>query len=214
MLKEKLPDSFFLNEDVLAVARGLLGKTLVSVCDGHRCSGIITELEAYCAPEDQASHARNNLRTNRTETMFAQGGRAYVYLCYGIHHLFNVVTGPKDMAHAVLIRAIEPLDGIDVMLKRRYPKQIRNTPPVSMTTGPGALSQAMGIDRSLDGIVFSSSSSPVWIEEAEPGHEHPVVVAGKRIGVEYAGASAEWPWRFGIQGSRYLKFPAEMELEK
>ena len=112
----RLPRSYYLSEDVLFLAKDLLGKILVTNIDDNSCSGIIVETEAYRAPDDRACHAFNNLRTKRTEVMFAEGGHAYIYLCYGMHHLTNIVTGPKDTAHAVLIRAIEPIDGLQPSL--------------------------------------------------------------------------------------------------
>ena len=202
----KLGQDFFQSPDVLSLAPLLLGKLLVSQVDNVRTSGLITELEAYRAPDDQASHARNNRRTERTEVMFHKGGRGYIYLCYGIHHLFNIVTGPEDMAHAVLIRAIQPLEGADLMLKRRYPNKLPDKTPLAMTVGPGALARALGLDTSLNGFTFDDQRSPYWIEEFGD-LEQPEVASGKRIGVDYAGEWAEKPWRFWIKGTEYVKHP-------
>jgi DNA-3-methyladenine glycosylase len=137
----KLKRSFYTRDNVVAVARELLGKFLITRIDGVLTSGMITETEAYGGISDRASHAYNGRRTNRTEIMFAEGGTAYVYLCYGIHHLFNVVTHKKDTPHAILIRAIEPVEGIDIMVERRKKERL----DFSLTSGPGALSQALGI---------------------------------------------------------------------
>jgi DNA-3-methyladenine glycosylase len=116
---QRLPADFYLRTDVVQIARELLGKVLVTAFDGHRTAARISETEAYRAPDDRASHAFGNRRTARTEVMFQPGGRAYIYLCYGIHHLFNVVTAPADVAHAVLVRAAEPLEGEAIMRERR-----------------------------------------------------------------------------------------------
>ena len=135
---ELLDPSYFLEEDVVFIARDLLGKEILANIDGLICRARITETEAYRAPDDRACHAYENRRTPRTETMFAEGGTAYLYLCYGIHHLFNVVTGPADVAHAVLIRAVEPLENEALMLQRRGLKKL--TP--ALTAGPGRWTKA------------------------------------------------------------------------
>ena len=196
----RLPPSFYLRTDVVQVARDLLGKVLVTEFDGRRTAGIITETEAYRAPDDRASHAYNNRRTARTEVMFAEGGHAYVYLCYGIHHLFNVVTATKDTAHAVLIRAIEPLDGLEWMQERRL---IKNKTSPALTTGPGALSQALGLSTRWTGQSLLLPDTPVWLEDRGIPVSAEDIAAGKRIGVDYAGECAEWPWRFWLGTSRY-----------
>ena len=197
----RLARDFYLRQDVTLVARELLGKVLVTNFDGVCTAGMITETEAYRAPDDRACHAFGNRRTRRTEVMFQEGGRAYIYLCYGIHHLFNVVTGPADMAHAVLIRAIEPLEGVGYMLQRR--QRIRITPALS--TGPGALSQALGLTTAWTGQCFLDENTPIWIEDRGIEIGQTDVVAGKRIGVDYAGDCAEWPWRFWINSNPFVK---------
>ncbi len=197
-----LPSSFYTRSDVVQIARELLGKVLVTELDGRRTSGIITETEAYRAPDDRASHAYNNRRTARTEVMFAEGGHAYVYLCYGIHHLFNVVTATQNTAHAVLIRALEPLEGVEWMLERR---KMKNPNHSALTTGPGALAQALGLTTRWTGQNMLLPDSPVWIEDRGIEVAPSFIVAGKRIGVDYAGECAEWPWRFWLQGSKYHK---------
>lgn len=143
-----LPTSFFSHLDVVQIARDLLGKVLVTNLEGGYTSGLITETEAYRAPDDRACHAYNNRRTPRTETMFGPPGTSYVYLCYGIHELFNVITGPKDTAHAVLIRAVQPIDGVDIMLARRGLSKIEKR----LTSGPGTLSKALGITRAQNAL--------------------------------------------------------------
>lgn len=191
----KLPLDFYLRPDVLEVARDLLGKVLVTAFDGQRTAGRITEVEAYRAPDDRACHAWNNRRTPRTQVMFEEGGRAYIYLCYGIHHLFNVVTGPEGMAHAVLIRAIEPLEGADLMQERRRARRL--TP--QLTGGPGTLSQALGLTTRWTNQSLVSPDSPVWVEDGGDAFSEKKIIATKHIGVEYAGECADWEWRFLLQ---------------
>src|SRR5580704_16783822 len=137
----KLDSAFYDRPSVVTVAKGLLGKVLVTNFDGVRTSGRIVEVEAYNGVVDRASHAWSGRRTARTEVMFGSGGRAYVYLIYGIHHLFNVVTNNKEIPHAVLVRALEPLEGIPVMLKRMGRERLDHT----LTRGPGNVSRALGL---------------------------------------------------------------------
>jgi DNA-3-methyladenine glycosylase len=183
---------FYLRTDVLQVARDLLGKVLVTEFDGLRTAGRISEVEAYRAPDDRACHAWNNRRTPRTEVMFQPGGRAYIYLCYGIHHLFNVVTGPEDMAHAVLVRAIEPIEGVEVMLERRKAKRLS---PI-LAGGPGTLTQALGLTTRWTGQSLLAPDSPVWIEDRGEVILPENIRTTPRIGVDYAGECATWEWRF------------------
>ncbi len=200
MTYPRLGPSFYQNTDVVAVAQSLLGKYLVSNIDGEHCSGLITEVEAYRAPDDKACHAYNNRRTKRTEIMFWRGGVAYVYLCYGIHHLFNVVTGDEDMAHAVLIRAIEAKEGLPVMEQRRG---IAREKP-QLTAGPGVMSKAMGITTAYTGHSLVKPDSSIWIEdrgEEWPGNE---IVSSPRIGVGYAAECAAWPWRFYMGNTKWV----------
>lgn len=156
-----LSKDFYLRDDVVQIAQDLLGKFLITELDGERTVGKIVETEAYRGPEDKASHAYSNRRTRRTEVMFAEGGTAYVYLCYGIHHLFNVVTNVKDIPHAVLIRAVEPVENIETMLLRRNIKVLKP----NVTGGPGALSQAMGITTAYSGVSLIAESSVIRIED-------------------------------------------------
>ncbi|MCC7507032.1 MAG: DNA-3-methyladenine glycosylase [Saprospiraceae bacterium] len=193
-----LDAAFYQRDDVVGIARELLGQVLVTQFEGVRTAGLITEVEAYRAPDDRACHAWNNRRTPRTEVMFRPGGSAYIYLCYGIHHLFNVVTGPEGAAHAVLIRGIEPLEGIDLMLQRRKARRFEP----SLTTGPGALAQALGLHTRMSGQSLLDPDSPVWIER---GNAPASIGAGPRIGVDYAGECAAWPWRFWVEGSQFYR---------
>lgn len=210
-----LPSDFYATPDPVAIARALVGCYLVHEIDGFRTVGRITETEAYWAPADQASHARNGRRTKRTETMFGPPGTAYVYLCYGIHHLFNVVTGPQDTAHAVLVRALEPVAGIGTMLRRRGytgPTDSAARPGVGdlkpqLTAGPGVLSQAMGITTRLDGTPLTKATG-LWIEDRGQRPPAGQLEATERVGIAYAGA--EWiakPWRFYDRRSRFVSQP-------
>ena len=197
---KRLSRSYYQSTEVTQLAKDLLGKFLVTEIDGHYCSGIIVETEAYRGPDDRACHAYNNRRTPRTEVMFESGGVAYIYICYGMHHLMNVVTGPKDNAHAVLIRALEPADGISIMAERRH-MQITD---VRLTKGPGALSLAMGLSSDLSGASLIAPSSPVWIEDRRVRYTDVDICAGPRIGVESAGEAASWPWRYFVKGNKYV----------
>ncbi|MEM6823463.1 MAG: DNA-3-methyladenine glycosylase [Verrucomicrobiota bacterium] len=193
-----LPRYFYLNDNVVDVARRLIGKLLVTEFGGVRTSGVIVETEAYCGRNDQACHANNGSRTPRTEVMYCEGGVGYIYLCYGIHHLFNVVTNKKDYADAVLIRGLEPVDGIETMLKRRkLPSLKRN-----LTAGPGALAQALGINYRDSGI--SLLGPQVWIERTNKEIDSKRLIASPRVGIEYAGNDAGLPWRFRLRDSRWV----------
>ncbi len=196
----RLPEDFYLRTDVLQVSRALLGKVLVTQFEGVHTAGLITEVEAYRAPDDRACHAWNNRRTNRTEVMFREGGTAYIYLCYGIHHLFNVVTGPEGTAHAILVRAVEPLEGIEIMLQRRKAP----LPESRLTTGPGALSQALGLTTAWTGQSLLLPDTPVWIEDRGRLVSDTDIAAGPRIGVDYAGECAAWEWRFWLRDSAFV----------
>ncbi|MCB0593165.1 MAG: DNA-3-methyladenine glycosylase [Lewinellaceae bacterium] len=196
----RLARSFFTREDVLLVSRELLGKYLVTDFGAGRTAGRIVEVEAYRAPEDKASHAYGNRYTERTKVMYARGGHAYIYLCYGIHHLFNVVTGAEGMAHAVLIRALEPAAGTGLMLRRRRMSKIAPR----LTAGPGVLSQAMGITRQHTGTDMLAPHSPIWIESREAPVSEEDIIAAPRIGVAYAEECAAWEWRFYLRGNAWV----------
>ena len=193
----RLTASFYLRDDVVAIAQELLGTILVTEWEGVRTTARIVETEAYRGPEDKASHAYNNRRTARTEVMFGPGGHAYVYLCYGIHHLFNVVTGPAEIPHAVLVRAVEPLVGIDIMMARR-----QRTQPKKLTSGPGLVGQALGLSTIHSGLALTTGDS-IWIE-AQGLEKDEAIVSSPRIGVDYAGECATWPWRFYLAGNPWV----------
>lgn len=192
-----LPLSFYRRTDVVALAKDLLGKKLCTLIDGKFTSGIIVETEAYAGLNDKASHSSGGRRTPRTEPMFAEGGIAYVYLCYGIHHLFNIVTGEEGNPTAILIRGIEPIDGIDVMLERRKATVLKP----ALTAGPGAAMMAMGITTAL--TKASLLGPEIWIEEGVRV-KAAQIVAGSRVGVAYAKEDAYLPYRFSIAGNPYV----------
>jgi DNA-3-methyladenine glycosylase len=193
-----VPESFYTRKDVVKVAKELLGKVLVTNFEGLHTAGMIVETEAYAGAIDKASHAHNNRRTNRTEIMFAHGGAAYVYLCYGIHHLFNIVTNVKDTPHAVLIRAIEPLEGIDIMLERRGKEKLQP----SLTAGPGAMSMALGIHTKHSGV--SLQNPELHLEDRRIKIAAKDIVEATRVGVAYAAEDAMLPYRFYIRGNKYV----------
>jgi DNA-3-methyladenine glycosylase len=195
---KKLRYSFYNRSDVLEIARNLLGKILVTQIDNKYTSGRIVETEAYAGVGDRASHAYGGRRTNRTEIMYARAGHAYIYLCYGIHHLFNVVTGAEDTPHAILIRALEPMDGIEWMLKRTGKKK----PDSSLTRGPGNVSKAMGLLTRHSGL--SLLNGPVFIGEDSLTMKEKVIISTPRIGVAYAMEDAKLPYRFYIVGNPYV----------
>ena len=196
----KLPADFYQREDVLAISKELLGKVLCTQFDGNLTSGIIVETEAYCGETDRASHAYGGRRTRRTEVMYAPGGISYIYLCYGIHHLFNVITNCEGIPHAILIRAIEPLEGIDLMLQRRNMKKLLP----KLTSGPGILSQAMSISINNSGI--SLFDNQIWLEDRDNDSQFNDfnIISSPRVGCGYAGKDANNPWRFRIENSPWV----------
>ena len=194
----KLPRDFYERADVTRVAKELLGKTLHTYFDNEHTVVRITEVEAYAGRNDKACHANNGLRTNRTEVMYHCGGYAYVYLCYGMHHLFNVVTNVKGMADAVLVRAGEPIEGVSIMSKRS------NKPEsdVKLTSGPGTLTQALGI-KTKKHYGLDLLANQIWLEDA-PGLNKNNIVTSTRIGVGYAEEDALKPWRFYIKNNQWI----------
>lgn len=196
---KRLTKPFYTRTDVVQISQELLGKYLVTNIDGQITSGKITETEAYRAPDDKACHAYNNRRTARTQVMFAEGGKAYVYLCYGIHHLFNVVTATEDVAHAVLVRAVEPVDNIESMLLRRKMKKLERR----LSAGPGTLSHALGITTKWTGVDMTDADSPIWIEDRGEDILSENIIASPRVGIGYAEECIDWPWRFRIKNSEW-----------
>lgn len=194
---KRLPREFYLREDTIAVAKDLLGKLLVVPDqEGKRVSGMIVELEAYLGVEDKAAHSFGGRRTARNEVTFGIGGHAYVFFIYGMYYQLNFVTGPADHPHVVLIRAVEPVEGIDLMRERRGSMKDKN-----LTSGPGKLCIAYGIDRSLNGADLTGNT--IWVEEHRSFVEDQIA-SGKRIGIDYAGEDAEKPWRFWVRGNEFV----------
>jgi DNA-3-methyladenine glycosylase len=197
----KLPQSFYLNSDVVAISKSLLGKYLFTSINGLVSGGYITETEAYNGVIDRASHAFGNRKTPRTQIMYEEGGIAYIYLCYGIHEMLNVVTSVEGQPRAILIRAIEPTTGIDIMLARRNMLTLKP----NITAGPGSVAKALGIDRKLNGI--SLQSDTLWIEDKGLSFSDDQIAAVPRIGVAYAGEDALLPYRFYLKGNIYVSKP-------
>lgn len=186
----KLDREFYLRDDVVEISGDLLGKVLCTRIAGKLTKAIITETEAYAGIADRASHAYGNKRTRRTEPIFGQGGTAYVYLCYGIHHLFNVVTNEAGTPHAILIRAGTPMKGLDVMLERRAKQKQDKT----LLSGPGSLARALGITTEHTGLNLLGKE--IWIEDHGVDIDRESVVIGPRVGIDYAGEDAQRPYRF------------------
>ncbi len=193
----KLAREFYTRTDTLQIARDLLGKTLVVPTErGERVSGIIVETEAYCGVEDKAAHSYGNRRTKRTETMFAEGGTVYIFFIYGMYFQFNVVAGEIGVPHAILIRAVEPIEGIDLMRERRGAMKDAN-----LTSGPGKLCIALGIDKTFNNQDLLGEQ--IWLEtgrEFTPDE----IACGKRIGIDYAEEYAEKPWRFWVKDNIFV----------
>ncbi|HCL82862.1 MAG TPA: DNA-3-methyladenine glycosylase [Chitinophagaceae bacterium] len=195
---KKLDRSFYDRKDVLRIARELLGKILVTQWDGVRSSGRIVETEAYAGEQDRACHAFGGRRTTRSEDLYGAPGSVYIYICYGMHHLFNVITNKKDIPHAVLIRALEPLEGVEHMLNRTG----KPVADYSLTKGPGNLSRAMGMSKlHSGGNLFSEE---IYIADDGLRYKKEQVIVTKRIGVEYAREDAELPYRFIVKGNPYV----------
>lgn len=194
---KKLPLSFYLREDVVQIAKDLLGKVLVTDWGEGRTAGRIVETEAYQGSEDRASHASKG-RTGRTDVMFGEGGKAYVYLCYGVHQMFNIVTNRQDTPDAVLIRAVEPLEGTDIMLRRTGKKKLDAT----LTSGPGRVGKAFGFHTSQCGLLLTGDELYIGDDGFRVSEES--VGASPRVGVDYAGEHAAWHYRFFVKGNPYV----------
>lgn len=197
----KLPPSFYLNTDVVYLAKSLIGKYLFTCIDDIITGGYIVETEAYNGVIDKASHAYGNRKTARTQTMFEHGGIAYVYLCYGIHEMFNIVTSTNGEPHAVLIRAIQPTEGVEMMLYRRNMTAMKP----NITSGPGSVAKALGISRVINGI--SLQGDVLWIEDKGFFFADDAIAAVPRVGVAYAGDDALLPYRFYVKGNPYVSKP-------
>ncbi|WP_411273453.1 DNA-3-methyladenine glycosylase [Daejeonella sp.] len=200
-MKSKLPVDFYQQPDVVSVARQLLGKHLYSNIGGQLTGGIIVETEAYRGPDDRGSHAYNNKRTPRNEMMYKAGGVAYMYICYGIHDMLNIVTGIQGMSHAALIRSIEPIEGVEIMCERRgvFDNQKR------LCQGPGALAKALGLSKLHNGADLQNDD--IWLTDEGIRYTDEQVMASARIGMNFEGPYKTIPWRFYVKGNVFVSRP-------
>ncbi len=205
-----LSRNFYQRMDALQISRDLLGKVIETSKDGTITAATIVETEAYMAPEDLACHARGNRRTPRTENMFLPGGHAYVYICYGIHYLFNIVTAVEGVAHVVLVRAVEPHHNLEEMKKRRGMENVS----YSILNGPGKLTVALGIDKDHDGIDITSKDSPIVIKDIGNKIPNCDIITGPRVGMSHhTQHSGHYPWRFRIKGNKWTSKPDKVKYE-
>ena len=195
---KKLDQSFYDRKEVVLIAKELLGKILSTRFDGIRTSGRIVETEAYAGTGDRASHAFGGRRTARSEDLYGEPGTVYMYICYGMHHLFNVITNKKNIPHGVLIRAIEPMEGIEQMIIRTG----KLTADYTLTRGPGNLSRALGLTKKHTGTNLFSGE--ILIMDDGLRYKNDQILATKRIGVESAGEDAELRYRFIVKGNPYV----------
>ncbi len=195
---KKLAREFYTRTDTLQIAQDLIGKILVvPAATGARVSGMIVETEAYLGIEDKAAHSYGNRRTKRTETMFALGGTVYIFFIYGMYYQFNVVAGAVGTPHAILIRAVEPVDGIEIMRERRG-REMKDT---NLTSGPGKLCIALGIDKTFNNEDLLGKQ--IWLEDgAKISSDR--IACGKRVGIDYAEEYAEKPWRFWLDCNSFV----------
>lgn len=193
----KLPRRFYLRDDTLEIARDLLGKLLVVPAGtGERVSGMIVETEAYLGAIDKAAHSYGNRRTTRTETMFAIGGTVYIFFIYGMYYQFNVVAGKIGSPHAILIRAVAPVENIEIMRGRRGAMK-----DINLTSGPGKLCIALGIDKTFNNADLLGDK--IWLENYKTFSDAETC-AGKRVGIDYAEEFAEKPWRFWVKNNSFV----------
>ncbi|HVF30932.1 MAG TPA: DNA-3-methyladenine glycosylase [Pyrinomonadaceae bacterium] len=193
----RLSRAFFTRRDTLRVARDLLGKLLVVPDEnGTRVSGMIVETEAYLGEIDKAAHSYGGRRTLRNEATYAEGGHVYVFFVYGMYYQLNLVTGLADHPHVVLIRGIEPVEGIQIMRERRGAMKETN-----LTSGPGKLCIAFGITRDLNGEDLMGDR--IWVEDHRNFQKTEIAI-GPRVGIDYAEEFAEMPWRFWVKGNAFV----------
>jgi DNA-3-methyladenine glycosylase len=197
----KLPESYYQNADAVALSRDLIGKYLFTCINGELTGGYIVETEAYMGITDKAAHSHGGRVTPRTQTMYMKGGISYVYLCYGIHEMFNIVVADVGQPHAILIRAIQPTDGLDIIMARRN----MDTLKPNITKGPGSVAKALGISRQINAM--SLQSDTIWLEDRGLVFPDEEVSAGPRVGVDYAGEDALLPYRFYVKGNIYVSKP-------
>lgn len=195
-LSDALEQKYYQSDDVVGIARDLIGRTIYSRADGLLTAGIIVETEAYRGPEDRGSHAFGGLRTARNEMMYAGGGSIYMYICYGIHDMLNIVTGVEGSSHAILIRAIQPVIGIDIMeLRRASPARSANR----LGSGPGLVAKVLGLGkkdngRALDGELIWVGADKIRVDDGD-------IVAAPRIGLNIPEPFLSIPWRFYLKGN-------------
>ncbi|MDI6871464.1 MAG: DNA-3-methyladenine glycosylase [Bacillota bacterium] len=201
--RRKLPRGFYAR-GALALAPALLGKVLVHEAPEGRTSGMIVEVEAYCGPHDRAAHSFGGRPTQRTRAMFGPPGRAYIFFVYGMHYCFNVVAAGRGQPEAVLVRALEPLEGVALMARRRRLPVRTARDLVRLTNGPGKLTAALGINMDLYGADLTGDR--LFLEEGRPV-DRDEIVASPRIGVTYAGEWADRPWRFSLRDNPYVSVP-------
>ncbi len=197
----KLPESYYHSADVITLSKDLIGKYLFTCIDSVTTGGYIVETEAYNGVIDKASHAYGNRLTPRTKTMFMHGGIVYIYLCYGIHEMLNIVVSGEGVPHAILIRAINPTEGLEAMQVRRNMPLVKPT----ITSGPGSVAKALGISRNINAV--SLQSDTIWIEDRDLTFFDESIAAVPRVGVDYAGEDALLPYRFYIKGNPYVSKP-------
>lgn len=200
-MKPCLKQDFYNSGDVVSIAKALLGKVICTQLNGEFTSAKIVETEAYRGPDDKACHAYNYRRSPKNEDMYGPPGTAYVYTCYGIYDLFNVVTAETNIPHAVLVRAVEPLEGKEIMEKRRTVKK-----QIDLTNGPGKLALALGINKLMSGQNLMVSEN-IWIEDHGFVISENQIISGPRVGLTTAEECSNWPWRFRIQTSQFCSKP-------
>ena len=195
---KKLSLAFYQRKDVVQIAKDLLGKIVVTNIGGKITSGRIVETEAYVANVDKASHAYNGKRTLRNEAMYAAAGAIYVYICYGMHNMLNIVTNDLNVPDAILIRALEPIKGIEIMLERTGKKIVDNT----LTKGPGNVAKAMGISKNISGLILGEKIINIYKDDFSFLQDE--IGTSKRIGIDGAGTDAELPYRFFVRGNKFV----------
>ena len=198
---KKLPRSFYLR-DTIIVSKDLLGKYLVHKTSEGVTAGRIVEVEAYIGPEDKAAHSYNGKKTERNRAMFESGGIAYIFQVYGKNFCFNVVTQREGMPEAVLVRALEPVFGLELMAKRRGFDELSNKNIKLLTNGPSKLCQAMAIDKSLYGKSLLSNN--LFIAELKGEDRDFKIISTPRINIDYAGEAKDYRWRLLISGSKFV----------
>ncbi|MBT8190111.1 MAG: DNA-3-methyladenine glycosylase [Bacteroidia bacterium] len=202
-----IPSIRYQDNNILELAEFFLGKIIVSNVGNTRTIARIVETEAYRAPDDKGSHAFGNKKTERTKTMFQAGGVSYVYLCYGLHNMLNIVSGDINEAHAILIRAVEPLEGLETMTVRR-----QGVSNYNLTNGPGKLCQALGITRDQNSVRLYTKDSPIYIVKGVDIPESEII-RSPRVGISYAQECAHWPWRFRIKNNPWTSKPETVRYD-